>query len=195
MDAVTNRTSGSFFVPVYVFSHDPASYHRTRIQKPFEPMMKRTDTPQPNRIAEAVTAYHAELYRFAALRTGSRSDAEDIVQEAFLKLLTASGEITHPRAYLYRCVANACCDLKRRRSFHEPLRPDQPQESPDPALREEAERLAAQLDRIPPEQAEAIRLHTFAALRFTEIAEILDIPVTTVKSRFQYGIEKLRNLL
>ncbi|HBL70695.1 RNA polymerase sigma factor [uncultured Alistipes sp.] len=158
-------------------------------------MMKRTDTPQPNRIAEAVTAYHAELYRFAALRTGSRSDAEDIVQEAFLKLLTASGEITHPRAYLYRCVANACCDLKRRRSFHEPLRPDQPQESPDPALREEAERLAAQLDRIPPEQAEAIRLHTFAALRFTEIAEILDIPVTTVKSRFQYGIEKLRNLL
>lgn len=158
-------------------------------------MMKRTDTPQPNRIAEAVAAYHAELYRFAALRTGSRSDAEDIVQEAFLKLLTASGEITHPRAYLYRCVANACCDLKRRRMFHEPLRPDQPQEEPDPALREEAERLAALLDRIPPEQAEVIRLHTFASLRFTEIAEILDIPVTTVKSRFQYGIEKLRNRL
>lgn len=158
-------------------------------------MMKRTDTPQPNRIAEAITAYHAELYRFAALRTGSRSDAEDIVQEAFLKMLTASGEIIHPRAYLYRCVANACCDLKRRRTFHEPLRPDQPQEDPDPALREEAERLAARLDRIPPEQAEVIRLHTFASLRFTEIAEILDIPVTTVKSRFQYGIAKLRNWL
>lgn len=158
-------------------------------------MMKRTDTPQPNRIAEAITAYHAELYRFAALRTGSRSDAEDIVQEAFLKMLTASGEIIHPRAYLYRCVANACCDLKRRRTFHEPLRPDQPQEDPDPALREEAERLAARLDRIPPEQAEVIRLHTFASLRFTEIAEILDIPVTTVKSRFQYGIAKLRNCL
>ena len=158
-------------------------------------MMKRTDTPQPNRIAEAVTAYHAELYRFAALRTGSRSDAEDIVQEAFLKLLTASGEIIHPRAYLYRCVANACCDLKRRRTFHEPLRPDQPQEDPDPALREEAERLAARLDHIPPEQAEVIRLHTFASMRFTEIAEVLDIPVTTVKSRFQYGIEKLRNWL
>lgn len=158
-------------------------------------MMKRTDTPQPNRIAEAVTAYHAELYRFAALRTGSRSDAEDIVQEAFLKLLTASGEIIHPRAYLYRCVANACCDLKRRRTFHEPLRPDQPQEDPDPALREEAERLAARLDRIPPEQAEVIRLHTFASLRFTEIAEVLDIPVTTVKSRFQYGVAKLRNWL
>lgn len=154
-------------------------------------MMKRTDTPQPNRIAEAVTAYHAELYRFAALRTGSRSDAEDIVQEAFLKLLTASGEIIHPRAYLYRCVANACCDLKRRRTFHEPLRPDQPQEDPDPALREEAERLAARLDRIPPEQAEVIRLHTFASLRFTEIAEVLDIPVTTVKSRFQYGCHEL----
>ena len=158
-------------------------------------MMKRTDTPQPNRIAEAVTAYHAELYRFAALRTGSRSDAEDIVQEAFLKLLTASGEIIHPRAYLYRCVANACCDLKRRRTFHEPLRPDPPPADPAPRLREEAERLAARLACIPPEQAEVIRLHTFASLRFTEIAEILDIPVTTVKSRFQYGVAKLRNWL
>ena len=158
-------------------------------------MKKRTDPPHPSRLAGAVTASPAELYRFAALRTGSRSDAEDIVQETFLKLLTASGGIAHPRAYLYRCVANACCDLKRRRTFYEPLRADQPQDDPDPALREEAERLAALLDRIPPEQAEVIRLHTFASLRFTEIAEILDIPVTTVKSRFQYGIEKLRNRL
>ena len=158
-------------------------------------MMKRTETHQPSRIAEALTAHNADPHRCAPRSTGSRSDAEDIVQETFLKLLTASGGIAHPRAYLYRSVANACCDLKRRRTFYEPLRADQPQDDPDPALREEAERLAALLDRIPPEQAEVIRLHTFASLRFTEIAEILDIPVTTVKSRFQYGIEKLRNRL
>lgn len=158
-------------------------------------MMKRTDTFPTERIAEAVTSYHAELYRFAVLRSGSRSDAEDIVQEAFLRLLTAPNVIVHPRAYLYRCVANACCDLKRRSTVHTQLKLDLAQDDSAPALREEAERLAALLDRIPPDQAEVIRLHTFASLRFTEIAEILDRPITTVKSRFQYGIEKLKNWL
>lgn len=38
-----------------------------------------------------------------------------------------------------------------------------------------------------PEQADVIRLHTFGSLHFTEIAEVLDCPVTTVKSRFRYG--------
>lgn len=85
--------------------------------------MEHPNTPLPDRIARAVADYHAELYRFAALRTGSRSDAEDIVQEAFLRLLTARGEITHLRAYLYRCVANACCDRKRRQAVFEPLGP------------------------------------------------------------------------
>lgn len=120
--------------------------------------MENPNTPLPDRIARAVAEYHAELYRFAALRTGSRSDAEDIVQEAFLRLLTAPGEITHLRAYLYRCVANACCDRKRRHAVFEPLGPQLPADDGEAPLREEAERIAALLDRLPEEQAEVIRL-------------------------------------
>lgn len=110
--------------------------------------MEHPNTPLPDRIARAVADYHAELYRFAALRTGSRSDAEDIVQEAFLRLLTAPGEITHLRAYLYRCVANACCDRKRRQAVFEPLGPQLPVDNGEAPLREEAERIAALLDRL-----------------------------------------------
>ena len=47
----------------------------------------------------------------------------------------------------------------------------------------------------PAEQAEVIRLHTFASMRFTEIAETLELPASTVKSRFHYGIERLKTLL
>ena len=60
--------------------------------------------------------------------------------------------------------------------------------------REEARRIETLLNRLPPEQAEAIRLHTYASLRFTEIAEVLRCPVSTVKSRFAGGIEKLRKM-
>ena len=56
-------------------------------------------------------------------------------------------------------------------------------------------RIDALLDRLPAEQAEVIRLHTFASMRFTEIAETLELPASTVKSRFHYGIERLKTLL
>ena len=74
---------------------------------------------------------------------------------------------------------------------HQPL-PDEPLEEHE--AREEARRIETLLDRLPPEQAEAIRLHTYASLRFTEIAEVLRCPVSTVKSRFAGGIEKLRKM-
>lgn len=145
------------------------------------------------RLEKAVTAYQEELFRFAAFRTGSRADAEDIVQDAFLRFAAADAEVANPRAYLYRCVANACCD-RSRRPFHQTLPPQMPAPEADP-LCAEAQRIAALLDTLPAEQAEVIRLHTFSGLRFTAIAQTLDCPVTTVKSRFRYGIDKLRTIL
>ena len=93
-------------------------------------------------------------------------------------------------------VANGCNDLLRRRRPTEPLPPtleDDPSE--EHMLEAEARRLGTLLDRLPAEQAEVIRLHTFASMRFTEIAETLELPASTVKSRFHYGIERLKTLL
>lgn len=50
------------------------------------------------------------------------------------------------------------------------------------------------LDKLQPRQAEVIRLHIHAGLKFTEIADMLDEPVTTIKSRFTSGIEKLKQM-
>lgn len=60
------------------------------------------------------------------------------------------------------------------------------------ALRQEYERIVALLDDIPFEQAEVIRMNTIDNLSFVEIAEILDLSVSTVKSRFMYGVNKVR---
>ena len=59
--------------------------------------------------------------------------------------------------------------------------------------REEFQRIQYLLNSIPEEQAEVIRLRTIDDMSFVEIAELLKLPVTTIKSRFLYGISKLRS--
>ena len=151
-----------------------------------------------NELEELVERYRQPLFRFAFFRLGSRMDAEDVVQDAFLKWASKpERSVGNPQAYLFRMVSNGCCDRHRRRAPLVPLddRQSLPAESfEESEALEEARRIEALLDRLPPEQAEAIRLHTYASLRFTEIAEVLRCPVSTVKSRFGGGIERLRKM-
>ena len=68
-------------------------------------------------------------------------------------------------------------------------------DSGDQELREEYERIAGLLATLPEEQAEVIRLKTSDSLTFARIAEITGSTEATVKSRFRYGIGKLRKLI
>lgn len=149
-------------------------------------------------LEELVDSCREPLFRFAFFRLGSRMDAEDVIQDAFLKWASRPERtVGHPRAYLFRMVSNGCCDRRRRRTPLVPL--DQltapsDESAEEREAHEEARRIEALLDKLPPEQAETIRLHTYASLRFTEIAEVLRCPVSTVKSRFGSGIEKLKKM-
>lgn len=159
--------------------------------------MKHEETPTDRSLDEAVARYGERLFRFAFFRTGSRMDAEDIVQEAFLKWIERrSDAVANPGAYLFRMVSNGCADCLRRRPVRVPL-DDRTIgcAEVDRDAAEESRRIEGLLERLPAEQAEAIRLHTYASLRFTEIAEVLDRPVTTVKSRFAAGIDRLKKML
>lgn len=161
--------------------------------------MTQSSSQRREELEELVDRYRLPLFRFAFFRLGSHMDAEDVVQEAFLKWLSAPRRrIGNPQAYLFRMVSNDCSDRLRRRTAFVPVDripalPDEPSEERE--AREEARRLETLLDRLPPRQAETIRLHTYASLRFTEIAEVLRCPVSTVKSRFGDGIATLRKSL
>ncbi len=146
---------------------------------------------QNTRLAEAVAELATPLFRFAVMRGLGREDAEDVVQEAFVRFATA-GPVTNTKAYLYRAVANGVTDLLRRRRPHAPLSEQMAAETENTPDQQETERIGRLLGHLTDEQAEVVRLHTFASLRFTEIAEVLDTPVTTVKSRFRAAIERLR---
>lgn len=142
--------------------------------------------------------YGADLYRFARFRLGSIVDAEDAVQDLFVRLATSSSDldsVISPRSFLIRSLRNLCIDRLKRRTLsttHLTEKMDVVQES---EAENEVERIKLLMRQLPEEQAEVISMRTAQNLSFAEIAEILDIPTTTAKSRFAYGIDKLRKML
>ena len=147
-------------------------------------------------LAEWIDEWQEQLFRYAFYRVGNRSDAEDVVQDAFLKIASTTTPISNPKAYLFRIVANGCVDSLRQKSLLQPLQERIPATSYSEEMeaQEEFKRIERLLSRLPEQQSEVIRLHIHAGLKFTEIAEMLDEPASTIKSRFSSGIEKLKQL-
>jgi len=151
-----------------------------------------------------IEATQDELVRFAFYRLGNRDDAEDVVQDVYVEAYRDRAKrrlVTHVRPYLFRMVGNRCVDLLRARSrqIGDPVGEENASLGDDAfsivAAREEAEALSRVLESLPPKEAEVIRLRAFSDLSFAEIADALRSPVPTVKSRFRYGLDKLRRLL
>ena len=143
-----------------------------------------------------------ELVQFAFYRLGNRHDAEDVVQDVYVEAFRDREKRRHiceVRAYLFRMVLNRCTDVLRKlpRLVYENC--DETASTEDgfslAAAREEARRIGKLLDQIPAREAEVIRLRAGPDLTFAEIAAATGASVPTVKSRFRYGIEKLRGLL
>ena len=142
------------------------------------------------------------LLTYASYRLGNRSDAEDVLHDCYLKLHERftdgqEGAKLNIRNYVFRSLSNLCTDRLADRTRH--LTVDLGQQDvveTDTDNREsEYYRITSMLDRIPEEQAEVIRLRMYGNRSFAEISNILQVPLPTVKSRFLYGIEKIRKAM
>jgi RNA polymerase sigma-70 factor (ECF subfamily) len=139
---------------------------------------------------EAFTANRDHLIGLAYRMLGSRADAEDAVQEAWLRYSAMpDGEILDPRAWLTTVTGRICLDILRsarvkREAYVGPWLPEPivellPATGPDPAeLAANAEQvsiaLLVVLETLPPEQRVAFILHDVFAVPFDEIAPVLD---------------------
>jgi RNA polymerase sigma-70 factor, ECF subfamily len=145
--------------------------------------------------------------RIAALctRLCGQSDAPDATQEALLAVVRGLPRFDGHAAFttwLYRVTTNACLDELRRRRRRplpglEEERPlDGPGAAPDPAARVATRvDVDAALARLPPEFRAAVVLRDLCGLDYAEIAEVLDIPPGTVRSRIARGRGQLADLL
>ncbi len=142
------------------------------------------------------------LVRFAFFKVGDKEVAEDLVHDAILRFLEkepADVDAAKLRMYLYRIVYNLCTGYLSKggwaeRWLHSPLDSCDFAACPESEIieKEEVARINNLLDSLSDKESDVIRMNVVDGLSFVEISEILDTPVTTVKSRFKAGMERLR---
>lgn len=147
-------------------------------------------------VRRAVTAYSRMLLRLAMTRLPSPADAEDVVQEVFLKLLTARPQFRdaeHEKAWLIRATLHRACDMARsaeRRNL--PL--EAAEAVPGGELPEPSPVLSA-VRALPAKYSAVIHLYYYEGYSIKEISQLLRLPVPTVGTRLSRGRERLRELL
>ncbi len=148
-----------------------------------------------------IDEHQQQLFSFAFFRVGSYEVAQDIVQEVFIKFYEKSRYLSaanNVKAYLLKTVSNACIDFIRKNGKIQFVDIDQfENELTDENERQcisEFIRIDDILSNLSEEQAEILRLKFVDSMNFVEISKLLEVNVNTVKSRYKYAIEKLRNL-
>jgi RNA polymerase sigma-70 factor, ECF subfamily len=148
-------------------------------------------------------------FSLAYRMVGERVAAEDISQEAFLSIWRsrmrydpARGSV---RTWVLGIVHNRAIDALRRGSVHERRREEfegveerhEAKERTDveAARREEARSVRSALDTLPADQRRTIELAYFGGFSHSQIAELLDEPIGTIKGRMRLGLGKLRDQL
>jgi RNA polymerase sigma-70 factor (ECF subfamily) len=166
--------------------------------------------------AELVRRHQKSLYNFVLRQTRSPPAAEDITQEAFLRVVQRAAEFKHEARFttwLFTIARNLCVDHARKAKLRRHPSLDGPAgdaEGARPLLEVVPEtRGEGQVDRaaewtsmrrsivsavesLPEEQREVFLLREVANLPFKEIAEVTGTAENTVKSRMRYALERLR---
>lgn len=147
------------------------------------------DGKEAGRLAEQ---FAPAVYRLAYARAGNAADAEDVMQDVFLRLLTKAPTFRdddHARAWLLRVTVNRAKDLLRaagRRNV--PLEEAEECSAPEPP---EGEALGAVLA-LPPKLRLVVHLFYYEELSVKEIGSVLGISQSAVKTRLSRAREQLR---
>lgn len=155
--------------------------------------------------------HRGELARFLAARCGDAGEAEDLLQDLWLKVAGLTpGPVTNPRAYLFRMANNLVLDRARARRRDmardrawidaDGPSPETIEDRPDPALpadealarEQEAALVRAAIDRLPPGAARAFRLCRIEGRKLEETAGILGISRSGVEKHLALAMKNLR---
>lgn len=173
------------------------------VQPSDEALLERFCQGDARAFESLYSRYAAPLRGYLARLVRTGATADDLVQLTFLSVVRSRGRFisgSRVRPWLYAIATNAARDLLRRRQGEERARFEELQAQaeavepslPDPGLEARVRRALAEL---PEAQREAIVLHRYQGLGFSEIAEAVGISETAAKVRAHRGYERLRGLL
>jgi RNA polymerase sigma-70 factor (sigma-E family) len=160
-------------------------------------MLGRRDGSLRSKGFEDLYAAHgSEALRVAYLLTGDRALAEDIAQEAFVRLLKGFHNLRDPhafRAYLLRTVTNLTNSHFRKSKRESDFARVPGLQSEDPVDLGSRDMLWSALLRLPPRQRTALVLHYCHDLSEQQTADVMQISLKALKSLVGRGLAKLRS--
>ena len=163
---------------------------------------KRGSTEALGRIYEK---YKTDMLVLAMALLNDKSAAEDVMHDVFLSFvqnIEKFGLTGSLKGYLLTCLANRARNLnkaKRQQSVElapaEPVSSDSDVPPQSMMCNEQLQQLGDAMAQLPYDQREVIMLHFQAAMAFRTIGRSLGISANTAKSRYRYGLDKLRSIL
>lgn len=186
--------------------------------EPSAELIRRAQAGDPQALTELILSQQHYVYSIAMSIFRNPEDAADLTQEAFIRLCRAISLYTGESRFttwLYRLVVNLCRDELRRRGRQVPILTGEAAAGDDdfdplsvvadesawgnPArmLDEEEQRseIRQALALLDDHYRLALTLYYFDEMKYTEIAEILDLPLNTVKSHIRRGKERLAQIM
>lgn len=143
--------------------------------------------------------HESRVYGLSLRMLGNRQDALDVAQEVFIAVFRKAHTFKGTSAFttwLYRLTVNACHDLgRRKRRSPIPVEEVVAVSSDGVARVDEKMSIGSALAALPPEQAAVVLLRDMYQMPYEEIAEIVGVPIGTVKSRIARGRTALSDVL
>ena len=146
-------------------------------------LIRRIQNGDREALGSLIERYYDDVYRFCLYLTANEADSCDISQEVFFRFIRRADRYQYKnlKGYLLITARNLCRDYLRKREREKTL--------------DELETelfINEILQRVPLEQREVVLLRIREEMKFQEIADIQGCSLSTVKSRYRLGIERLR---
>jgi RNA polymerase sigma-70 factor (ECF subfamily) len=189
-------------------SPDPAVSRIERLAD--EELMAVVDRKEAAAFEVLYDRHGGAAYSLAYRIVGSRAAAEDVTQEAFLSIWRSNARFDRARgsvrSWVLSVVRNRAIDSLRRGGAQAPqldhdddgileARPADDRTEAEAIRRESSRELRGALKELPDDQSQVIELAYFGGFSHSEIAEMLGMPLGTVKGRMRLGLEKIRGQL
>lgn len=152
---------------------------------------------------EALTALYNELhgaiYGYAYSLVGNKHDAEDVLHDCFLAIVKSVGGYQSngtPKAWIFTIAKNLCLQKLRERKKADLPTPEEWSTLPDKDdTADDRLTVRACLTQLSEEDRQIVVLHAVSGFRHREIAAFLDMPLSTVLSKYNRALKKLKAIL
>lgn len=170
-------------------------------------LCKRVKKADKDAACELLKIYYSDIYAYLRRLCGNRHDAEDLTQQAFLKVwssLDGFAGRSKFSTWLYRIAHNAYIDSRRRNAGNNQGLSDEwwaecIDKNPGPfanaAQRQLAQRIYEMVDQFDEDKKHVVHLHYYQGLSIRETAKVLNIATSTVKYRLREVMKILKDKL